>query len=307
VSTPSLPLVLAVPVYQAERYLAHTLESLNAQGASVRWWLQDGASKDRTLEIARSFAREGDTVMSSPDAGQADAINHAMRGMGGEIIGFINGDDLLAPGSAERVLAYFREHPEVDLIYGSVDWIDSDGNITGHHQGRIESSADILDIYRVWWRHRQWVQPEVFYRRSLWEKVGGFDTRWQLAFDFDFWVRCFLAGARVAQVEGIGAQFRIHASQKSIAAETAADEIRAILGSHLAARAPIGAWRRFLLRAHLDYDLYQLGKSVPNGQKRPPFFSALLTHPQWLFCPLVRARLQSSLAKLLGFRRRKAT
>ncbi len=306
-STSPQPLVLAVPVYHAERYLSHTLESLNAQGASVRWWLQDGESKDRTLEIARSFARESDTIKSESDAGQADAINHAMRQMGGEIIGFINGDDLLAPGTAERVLVYFHEHPEVDLIYGSVDWIDPEGNITGHHQGCIESSADILDIYRVWWGHRQWVQPEVFYRRSLWEKVGGFDTRWHLAFDFDFWVRCFLAGARVAQVPGIGAQFRLHPLQKSTAAETAADEIRGILSKHLAARAPIGAWRRFLLRTHLDYDLYQLGKTVPNGQERPPFFTALLTHPQWILCPLVRARVQSSLAKLLGFRRRKVT
>ncbi len=301
------PLVLAVPVFRAERFLAHTLESLNAQGAAVRWWLQDGNSDDRTLEIARALARESDTVASCADAGQADAINHAMDAMGGEIIGFINGDDILAPGSAERVLAYFHEHPEVDLIYGSVDWMDADGTITGHHQGSIETAADILDIYRIWWGKRQWVQPEVFYRRRLWAKVGGFDTRWHLAFDFDFWVRCFFAGARVAHVPGIVARFRIHAAQKSNASERAADEIRTIVGEHLSTLPPIGAWRRFLLRTHLSYDLYQLGKSTPQGESKPRFLPSLLAHPQWLLCLLVRQRVQSSLAKLLGLRRRKVT
>jgi hypothetical protein len=70
------------------------------------------------------------------------------------------------------------------------------------------------------------VQPEVFFRRSLWAKVGGFQNRWRLAFDYDFWVRCFLAGARVAHDPDIVAQFRIHAAQKSAAAEQAADDIR---------------------------------------------------------------------------------
>ena len=57
-------LVLAVPVFNAGHFLPATLSSLNAQGPAVRWWLQDGASEDRTVEIARSFARDGDTVRS---------------------------------------------------------------------------------------------------------------------------------------------------------------------------------------------------------------------------------------------------
>src|SRR5687768_2813669 len=202
------PLVLAVPVFNAEAVLASTLESLNAQGASVRWWLQDGGSADRTVEVAQKYARPGDTVVSEKDQGQTDALNRAFHKMGGSIIGFLNGDDLLASGAAERVVQYFDEHPEVDLIYGSVEWMDEAGKITGTHRGRIDSLAEVLDIYHVWWRERQWVQPEVFFRRSLFERAGGFDTGWHLAFDYEFWVRCFLAGARVAHVPEIIAKFR---------------------------------------------------------------------------------------------------
>ncbi len=288
------PLVLAVPVFNGERYLAATLSSLQANGAHVRWWLQDGASKDRTVGIARSFMRPGDTVVSAPDRGQADALNTAMKKMGGEIIGFLNGDDLLAENAAARVLDFFAEHPDIDLVYGSVDWIDEHGALTGTHTGRIESLADALDIYGVWWSRRQWVQPEVFFRRALWEKVGGFDPGYHLAFDYDFWVRCFRAGARVAHLPATLTRFRIHAAQKSAAAESAADEIRTILQKTLATRPPMNPMRRWKIEAQLGYDLYQSGK---NGADRG-FFRTLLRHPHWLLSPQAWQRVQAACVRL---------
>lgn len=293
-------LVLAIPVFNAEKFLAVTLSSLNAEGSAVRWWLQDGGSTDQTLDIARSAAREGDTISSAHDHGQADALNIAMRKMGGDIIGFINGDDLLAPGTAQRVLDFFDANPTVDLVYGSVEWIDENGAVTGHHSGRIDSLAEILDIYRVWWGRHQWVQPEVFFRRSLFEKIGGFDISYHLAFDYDFWVRCFLAGARVAHIDQVFAQFRLHEAQKSTAAIEAAKEIRTIVQKQLNAGAPVSSWTRWSLNAQLGYDRYQLGETVRPTGERPSFFRAFLRNPQWLLSPAVRNRTQSSLAKALG-------
>jgi glycosyltransferase involved in cell wall biosynthesis len=295
------PLVLAIPVFNAGRFLGATLDSLNAEGTALRWWLQDGGSNDNTLEIANAAKREGDVINSASDKGQADAINTALRAMGGEIIGFINGDDVLAHGTASRVLDYFDAHPEIDLVYGSVDWIDESGAITGHHTGRIESLEDILDIYKVWWNNRQWVQPEVFFRRSLFEKVGGFDIAYHLAFDFDFWVRCFLAGARVAHIPQVFAKFRIHAAQKSTAAAKAASEIRSIVSKHLNSPAPVPQMVRWSLNAQLEYDRYQCGETVDATGHRPSFLSALLKNPQWVLSPAVRNRTQSSLAKIFGF------
>ncbi len=287
------PLVLAVPVFNGERFLAETLTSLAAQGALVRWWLQDGASKDRTLEIARSFARDGDTIVSAPDGGQTEALNRAFATMGGEIVGFLNADDTLRPGTAETVLRFFDDHPEIDLVCGQIDWIDTDGHVTGHHAGRIDSLADALDIYSVWWAKRQWVQPEVFFRRSLWEKAGGFNPAWTLAFDYDFWVRCFRAGARVAHLPITFTRFRIHPAQKSAAARRAADEIRAIVRYHLDDGTPMPAPRRWKLEAQLAYDLYQGG-----GDKSHSFPAALLRHPEWLLAPPARGRLRAACARL---------
>ncbi|MEA3208413.1 MAG: hypothetical protein QOE70_1470 [Chthoniobacter sp.] len=301
-SRPASPLVLAVPVLNGARFLSATLASLNAQGTPVRWWLQDGGSTDGTVEMARSLARPEDVIVSEADGGQADALNRAIPKMGGEVIGFINGDDLLAPEAAARVLDFFAAHPEVDLVYGAVEWIDAQGGVTGTHTGRIQSLDEVLDIYGVWWNQRQWVQPEVFYRRALFEKVGGFDSRYQLAFDYDFWVRCFLAGARVAHLPAVLARFRLHPAQKSRAAEAAADEIRAILRRHLDRRPPIRTPHRWALEARLSYDLFQSGKAAP-GARRRSFFGDFLRHPHWLLSPEARTRAQAACRRLLAGRR----
>jgi len=271
------PLVLAIPTYNCAHYLPHTLESLAAQGDAVRWYLQDGASKDATAEIARKFAR------------QSDALNKAFPKMGGEIIGFINGDDLLTPGAAQLVLDTFAANPDIDLVYGEVEWIDADGIQTGHHKGDISSLEELLDLYGVWFSKRQWVQPEVFYRRALWDKAGPFTTDYDLAFDFRFWVQCLQAGARVMRIPAPLARFRVHDQQKSANATKAAAEMRDIVHKALALDPPISPAARLRIQAQLDYDDYQLAP-----EPKPSFANALLRNPNWLHAPAVRERLRDS-------------
>ena len=284
------PLVLAIPTFNCAHYLPHTLESLAAQGDAVRWWLQDGASRDATAEIGRQFLRPGDTVVSEPDKGQSDALNKAFARMGGEIIGYINGDDCLTPGAASTVLEAFAAHPEVDLIYGEVEWIDAEGTRTGHHKGDISTMEELLDLYSVWFSARQWVQPEVFFRRSLWEKAGPFSTEYDLAFDYAFWVQCMAAGARAMRLPAPLARFRVHDQQKSANATKAASEMRDIVRKALALqpRIPPGAARR--IAAQIAYDDYQLSPTP-----KASFASALLRNPSWLRAPAVRQRLLGSL------------
>jgi len=283
------PLVLAIPTYNCAHYLPHTMESLAAQGDALRWWLQDGASKDETAEIARKFARPGDTVVSEPDRGQSDALNKAFPKMGGEIIGFINGDDLLSPGAAQRVLDTFAANPGIDLVYGEVEWIDAGGVQTGHHKGDISSLEELLDLYGVWFSKRQWVQPEVFFRRSLWDKAGPFTTDYDLAFDFRFWVQCMQSGARVLRIPTPLARFRVHDQQKSANATKAASEMRDIVRKALALDPPISPAARQRIQAQLDYDDYQLAP-----EPKPSFANALLRNPAWLHAPAVRERLRDS-------------
>lgn len=297
-STPSLTLSLAIPNRNGARFLAHTLRSLNEQDAPVHWWLEDAQSSDESLELARALARPGDTIRCETDKGQADALNKAFAKMGGDIVGFINSDDGLLPGAARRVLEEFQKHPEIDIVVGGVQFIDAFGEPQKLHYGRIESLEEMLDLYSVWWKERQFVQPEVFWRRSLWDKVGPFDTRYNLAFDYDYWLRCFRAGARVQHIHQPLAEFRLHPNQKSTAATAAANELRDILQRALEQPSlPVDSLFRWRLQQRLQYDRYQSGQdNAPDGW-RDPFWKKLLTHPGWLTVPEVQQRLLTSMRR----------
>ncbi len=289
---------MKVSIVTACRNAAATVEEtlrsvLGQTGVELEYLVLDGASTDGTTEIIRRFEPQLAHFGSAPDRGQTDALNQGFARATGDILGFLNADDVMLPGTLQAVCERFAAAPECEIVYGGIEWIDFAGQSLGFHHGEIESLDDILDIFRVWWGKKQWVQPEVFFRRSLKDRVGPFDERYHLAFDYDFWVRCFLAGARLARLPAPLIRFRRHAAQKSTHYALAAAEVRAILGEHLAARPPIGAWRRRVLGAQLSYDRYQ---SSPAAQ-RLPFVSAFLRNPGWLFSPALRERLGASYFK----------
>jgi len=283
-------LTLAIPNRNGGRYLEHTLASLDRNRPWVRWWLQDSCSTDNSVEIATRFAGPGDHIEIESDKSQPDGLNRAISRMGGDIIGFINSDDCLADGAAEAVLKTFAENPDVDLVYGEVEWINASGASEGFHRGEISSVADVLDIYRVWWNKRHWVQPEVFWRRSLWDRVGPINDSYDLAFDYEYWTRCFIAGARTLRIPRPLAQFRRHDQQKSVAGLKAAAEIRSIVTRALNSGAPLNTEVRQALSNRLSYDLYRSGETG----RQDAFWMALLTHPAWLGLPEVRDRLSRS-------------
>jgi len=289
-------LTLAVPNRNGALYLEHTLASLERNRPYVRWWLQDSCSTDNSAEIAQRFAGPDDRIVVEKDSGQTSGLNRAFKNMGGDIVGFINSDDLLADGAAETILETFDKDPELDLIYGQVEWIDSQGRSEGFHAGSISSLADILNVYEVWWKQKHWVQPEVFYRRSLWERVGPFDETYDLAFDYDYWVRCFRQGIKIKRVPQVLAKFRRHPEQKSTAGAEAAGEIRSILAKALDS-GDLGFVDNLFMRNRLGYDSYRSG----NGKSHTnSFWYALSRHPWWLALPEVRSRLAKS-GKALGF------
>ena len=282
---------LITPCRNAEKYIEQTIQSVLAQeGADLEYFIQDGASTDGTVEIIRRYESRLAGWASEQDNGQPEALNKAFQRCTGDIAGFLNADDVLLPNALATVARTFAEHPDVDIVYGEVEWIDSDGKMFGGHAGQISNLEEILNIYDVWWAKRQWVQPEVFLRRSFKERVGLFDSCYDLVFDYDYWVRCFRAGARVHRIPTKLVQFRLHPNQKSTQAEKASDEIRAIVTREVNGDAKINPRFRRRLQARLSYDLYQ--RSDP--AKRPGFLRALFKNPSWFWTPEVRSRLRKS-------------
>jgi glycosyltransferase involved in cell wall biosynthesis len=282
---------LITPCRNAEKYIEQTIRSVLAQeGVDLEYFIQDGASTDGTIDIIRRYESQLAGWASEKDSGQPEALNRAFQHCTGEIAGFLNADDVLLPNALATVARAFAEHPEADIVYGEVEWIDSEGKTFGSHAGQISNLEEILNIYDVWWAKRQWVQPEVFFRRNFKDRVGQFDSCYDMVFDYEYWVRCFRAGARVHRVPTKLVQFRLHPNQKSTQAGKAADEIRAIVTRELNGDAKISPRFRWQLQARLSYDSYQ--RSDP--AKRPGFLRALFQNPSWLWTPEVRSRLRKS-------------
>jgi glycosyltransferase involved in cell wall biosynthesis len=209
-SITTLRITLATPSFNQGRFIARTVASVLDQGyPRLDYTVQDGASRDETLDVLRSF---GSSVVwrSEPDAGQADAVNRAFARCRGDIMGYLNSDDILLPGALHYVADFFARHPKVDVVYGHRVVINEEDQEVGRwimppHSDRAISWAD-------------WIPQEtIFWRRAIWERVGGIDPSFQFALDWDLITRFRDAGARFVRLPRFLGGFRVHDAQKTTA------------------------------------------------------------------------------------------
>ena len=123
-----LRFAIATPSLNQADYLDRTIESVLGQNyPTLQYWVQDGASTDHTSEVLERWRDRGLDFESAPDEGQADAINKGLSRVEGEIMAWLNSDDLLLPGSLRAVAEVFSQRPDVDVVYGHRILIDEDG------------------------------------------------------------------------------------------------------------------------------------------------------------------------------------
>jgi glycosyltransferase involved in cell wall biosynthesis len=174
---------VVVPSYNSGAFLREALESAVSQEPPPHEVIvQDGASTDGSLEILRSFGgRIGWT--SEPDAGQAQALNRGIAATTGDVVVWLNADDLLVPGAFAAVERAYAEHPDADFVFGNYDMIRTDGSV----MRRYESSA--YDPDRVFTHGCYIFSGAMFFRRELLERVGPFDERLHACMDLDYLLR----------------------------------------------------------------------------------------------------------------------
>jgi glycosyltransferase involved in cell wall biosynthesis len=185
ISPSSEPLVgIVTPSFNQARYLRETIESVLAQSyPRIDYLVVDGGSTDGSVDVLRAY---GDRVrwISEPDRGQADAIAKGFARTPGEILAWINSDDLLLPDSVAIAVEAFGNHPGAGLVYGQGELIDGDGNSLGPFPW-IEPH----DPWRLVYYSDYVLQPSTFFRRSAYEAAGGLDTSLHYAMDWDLWIR----------------------------------------------------------------------------------------------------------------------
>jgi len=224
----SLPTITIVtPSFNQAPYLEATIRSVLEQDYSaLRYIIMDGGSTDGSLDIIRRHADKLSYWVSQKDGGQSDAINkgftvngnnHRQFDLTNEIMTWLNSDDVLLPGALKRVGEIFEKYSLIHWLTGQPANIDVEGS---HLKlGRIKTGHG-RDLIRRGWYHGRSLgfirQEGTFWRRPLWNTVGGINPSLHYAMDFDLWRR-FAAHAPLVTVDQHLAAFRTQPNQKTSA------------------------------------------------------------------------------------------
>ncbi len=207
---PAPTISIVTPCFQHGRFLERTLSSVvGQQYPALEYVVQDGGSTDGTVDVLRRFETQLSSRASEPDGGQADAINRGFARTTGEVMGWLNSDDLLLPGALATIGRCFASRPDVDVVYGHRLVIDERDQKVGswilpRHNDRVLGLADYVP------------QETLFWRRRVWEAVGShLDESFRFALDWDLLLRFRAEGARMVRIPRFLGAFRVHAGQKT--------------------------------------------------------------------------------------------
>jgi GT2 family glycosyltransferase len=212
-SVESLPrFTIVTPSFHQGAFLEQTMMSvLGQRDVRIDYVVQDGGSTDGSVDIIKRYAERLAHWQSLPDAGQADAV---VRGFAGttqrpeDVMAYLNSDDVLLDGAGHFVAQYFARHPEIDVVYGHRIFIDAEGREVGRWFTPRTPVADIR-------LHNFVPQETLFWRRRIWDRVGGIDRSLNFALDWDLLLRFAAAGATIARLPWFLAAFRLHTGQKT--------------------------------------------------------------------------------------------
>jgi glycosyltransferase involved in cell wall biosynthesis len=211
---------IVTPSFNQARYVTTTINSIVGQDyPALDYVVVDGGSTDGSRDLIEQHSSHFSWWCSEPDGGMYAALNKGFAHTRGEIMGWLNSDDILLPGALHSVGEIFAQFPDVA-------WLSSLALQTWNPAGRCIGVSSIEGYSRAAFldggylpgarRHYGWIpQESTFWRRSLWEKAGArLDDSLKLAGDFELWARFFFHAELVGTPTPIGG-FRTHPAQKS--------------------------------------------------------------------------------------------
>jgi len=207
----NLPKISVVtPSYNQGSYLEQTIQSvLDQDYPNLEYIIMDGGSTDGSVNIIKQYASHLTHWETGPDGGQAAAIDKGFSISTGEILGWLNSDDILLPGCLSAVARKFPSDPETVALTGRLVRINNNDKPVSVVLPRNTGTLRHMLFYG-----HSLPQMATFWRRCAYEKAGGLDTTMEFSFDFDFFVRLRQIG-KIFLIPDYLAAFRLHPSQKS--------------------------------------------------------------------------------------------
>lgn len=193
--------------YNQARFLGHCLRSVISQRRAGidRYVVVDAGSGDGSRELIARHASDIDAAVFEADRGPADGLNKGFARAGGDVLGYVNADDALAPGALERVRSFFAARPDVDVLCGAIRLVDERGR-----PALRKRTADLFDARRYVAGVCMVGQQGTFFRRAIFERAGGFKVENRISWDGELLVDMALAGGRFATLPHVLGDWRIH-------------------------------------------------------------------------------------------------
>ena len=205
-----LKLTIITPSFNQGRFLEETILSVLKQGHQpLEYILIDGGSTDDSVSIIRRYEDRLAYWVSEKDRGQVHAINKGLERATGDIIAFINSDDVYLPGAFNAVMTHFTDNPESKWVCGDTIMFGE-----GHDTKMIHAVVPRSAAHCLSWAYRA-PQPGHFWRTEIIR--SGFQERWSYDFDHDMYVRLLLEGYKCDYLPLPMAAYRLHEVSKTVA------------------------------------------------------------------------------------------
>lgn len=207
-------ITIVTPNYNGAQFLEETILSVLEQNyPNLEYIIIDGGSNDRSLEIINKYSNQLFYWESKPDNSMYDAINKGFAKSSGDIMCWINSDDILWENALNYVVSIFRQNQHINWLQGYPSVIDEQSNLVYNRDPVFSKYYFYLNQHQESFRFIQ--QESTFWTRTLWERAGGFlNTDFTLASDFDLWMRFFEVDKIYCTKLKLGA-FRMRKGQKS--------------------------------------------------------------------------------------------
>lgn len=209
---------IVTPSYNQACYIEETILSVLHQGyPNLQYIVVDGNSTDGTREVLERYRDRIDHLIIEPDKGQTEAINKGLRLVDGELVAWINSDDVYAPGALHVAALRWLEN-RADLIAGvCVEHVDR-GMLLFNKPAAADSDFNppqLARIFKYWLKGFYFYQPELFFSKRILDKVGLLDESLYYTMDYDLWMRFAKEGASLEVADWPFAFFRKHDAQKT--------------------------------------------------------------------------------------------
>ena len=206
------PVSVVIPSYNQGIYIEETIRSIILQGyPNVEIIVIDGGSTDRTVEVLKKYEPWLAHWVSEKDGGQANAINKGLAVARGEIVTWLNSDDLLLPGALRRLARAYRQNPGTFFVSPVEHFLD------GTDKSRVFEPRNVShrELVEFWSGRVRWNDPGTFYTREVLETVGRIDESYRYSFDYEFVLRVSKRFEPTYLPEPT-TRFRVHAASKTV-------------------------------------------------------------------------------------------